>query len=115
MPSSRRSANHIEYMVSALDTDVSRKGARLYYPSNCVGGPAVNGVTGLPYGFKAGSIECRALFKVMDTRGNVDENGRHARCVRADPNTLYFDSPTEYETYAGVQLPETIHDAWDAR
>jgi len=83
---------------------------RTYYTSNVSNTFIRNAATGVMYPFKVGSNESRQLFKIVDTTGLYDVNGKRITPPRQrnkngvapsllpnpNPNHLYYDSPEEY-------------------
>lgn len=82
-----------------------------YYPSNVSNTYIRNAATGVMYPFKVGSAESRQLFKIVDTTGLNDINGKRIMPPRqrnkngSKPthtlpnhitNHLYYDSPEEF-------------------
>jgi hypothetical protein len=83
-----------------------------YYTSNVSNTFIRNAATGVMYPFKVGSNESRQLFKIVDTTGLYDVNGKRIIPPRQranngvasssllqtnpNPNHLYYDSPEEY-------------------
>lgn len=95
-----------------------------YYPSNISDSFIRNAVTGRPYPFKVGSNESRRLFKVIDTIGNIDSNGRKIQVIKkhgvftpinANPNHLYYNSPEEYMRHMHYQVQPELIKKWKDR
>jgi hypothetical protein len=85
---------------------------RAYFTSNTVNTYIRNASTGVQYPFKVGSTESRRLFKIVDTIGIYDVNGRKPfqpkrrnkkvllskithDLPNPNPNHLYYDTPEE--------------------
>jgi hypothetical protein len=72
---------------------------RRYYPSNTDETYVVNAITGVRYPCKVGSLASRQLYRVVDTTGVCDSQGRELP-VRYRPNKntnfLYFDNKEQF-------------------
>ena len=96
------------YSVNSVRHILSKP--RTYYTSNVSNTFIRNAATGVMYPFKVGSNESRQLFKIVDTTGLYDVNGKRITAPRQrnkngvapsllpnpNPNHLYYDSPEEY-------------------
>jgi hypothetical protein len=96
------------YSVNSVRHILSKP--RTYYTSNVSNTFIRNAATGVMYPFKVGSNESRQLFKIVDTTGLYDVNGKRIMLPRQrnkngvapsllpnpNPNHLYYDSPEEY-------------------
>ena len=98
------------YSVNSVRHILSKP--RTYYTSNVSNTFIRNAATGVMYPFKVGSNESRQLFKIVDTTGLYDVNGKRITPPRQrsktgvaassllqtnpNPNHLYYDSPEEY-------------------
>jgi hypothetical protein len=71
------------------------------YPSNVVGTPIVNAITGVKYPWNVGSFEESYLWKV-------------ANCTRFVPTTYFYDSPEQYEAHRRVTIDPESKAAWYA-
>jgi hypothetical protein len=71
------------------------------YPSNVMGTPIVNAITGVKYPWSVGSFEESYLWKVVN-------------CTRFVPMTYFYDSPEQYEAHRKVQIDPESKDAWYA-
>lgn len=101
-----------------LDQEIKKvKKKRKYYTSNNQDLLIRNGITGDKYGFKKGSKSELALFKVMDTTGRVDEEGFILTKRKNNPttNTIYYNSPEEYQRFVGKKLPDYLILNWRKR
>ena len=95
-----------------------------YYPSNISDTFIRNAVTGRCYPFKVGSNESRRLFKVIDTIGNIDSNGRKIQVIKkhgvitpinSNPNHLYYNSPEEYMRHRHCEVQPEFIKQWKER
>jgi hypothetical protein len=87
---------------------------RVYFTSNVQNNFIRNASTGVQYPFRVGSKESKQLFKIVDTTGRYDVNGKKIYPPRyrlgkgkkqdsfaevlpnANTNHLYYDTPEEY-------------------
>jgi len=69
------------------------------FPSNVMGAPIVNAITGVKYPWTVGSFEENHLWKV-------------ANCTRFTPMTYFYDSPEQYEAYRRVELDPESKETW---
>ena len=76
-----------------------------YYPSNIVGNKIVNAVTGKSYDYLVGSKEETNLYRVIDSTGNYDMNGKYTKSNR-NPNKLFFNDEQQYLDF--VKLSKNI-------
>ena len=76
-----------------------------------------NGITGEKYAIKKGTKFESELFKVMDTTGRVDEDGFLLNKKKNNPttNTIYYNSPEEYQRFIGKKLPDFVITNWRKR
>jgi len=108
---------------------------RTYYTSNVSNTFIRNAATGVMYPFKVGSNESRQLFKIVDTTGLYDVNGKRITPPRQrnkngvapsllpnpNPNHLYYDSPEEYARHfstkqrVNVNLNQDFVKGWHER
>ncbi len=72
------------------------------FPSNRMGLPIVNAITGVKYPWNVGSFEENHLWKVADCSSGVV------------PMTYFYDSPEQYEAYKKVTIDQDSKDAWHA-
>ena len=106
---------------SSVKKSVSRP--RAYFTSNVANMPIRNALTGIHYPFNVGSVEARQLFKMVDTLGIYDINGKKymppkhrgrkdyapdAAKTQAlpnpNPNHLYYDTPDEFVKHFSTRL-----------
>jgi hypothetical protein len=71
------------------------------FPSNRMGLPIVNAITGVKYPWNVGSFEEDHLWKVVVCSGIV-------------PMTYFYDSPEQYEAHKMVTIDQESKDAWHA-
>ena len=76
-----------------------------YYPSNIVGSKIVNAVTGKSYDYLVGSKEETNFYRVIDSTGNYDMNGKYNKANRT-PNKLFFNDEQQYLDF--VKLSRNI-------
>lgn len=111
---------------------------RAYYTSNGSSSFIRNAATGVQYPFRVGSNEARQLFKIVDTTGIYDVNGKKYMPPRyrspkdpkpeklqvlpnPNPNHLYYDSPEEYARHfstkqrVNVSVNIEFAKAWQER
>jgi hypothetical protein len=69
------------------------------FPSNVMGTPIVNAITGVKYPWNVGSFEEIHLWKV-------------ANCTRFTPTLYFYDSPEQYEAYRRVELDPESKEVW---
>jgi hypothetical protein len=69
------------------------------FPSNVMGAPIVNAITGVKYPWTVGSFEENHLWKV-------------ANCTRFTPALYFYDSPEQYEAYRRVELDAESKEVW---
>ena len=69
------------------------------FPSNVMGAPIVNAITGVKYPWTVGSFEENHLWKV-------------ANCTRFTPALYFYDSPEQYEAYRRVELDAETKEVW---
>ena len=69
-----------------------------YYPSNIVGKKIVNALNGKTYESLVGSKDEVNFYRVIDSTGNYDSNGRRHNGHRT-PNKLFFDNEEQYLEY----------------
>ena len=71
-----------------------------------------------------GSNESRRLFKVVDTIGNIDSNGRKIQIIKqrgsftpinSNPNHLYYNSPEEYMRHRHCVVQPEFIQKWKER
>ncbi len=94
------------------------KNKMVYFASNVQNNFIRNASTGVQYPFRVGSKESRQLFKIVDTTGRYDANGKKIYPLRyrtgkgkkqdsssfeilpnPNPNHLYYDTPEEYVSH----------------
>ena len=91
-----------------------------YYPSNTPSTFIVNAVTGMPYPFLVGSHESRRLFKVYDTLGHNDREGRPLNKgtktpINPHPNHLFYDDPDQFMRHQKMTLNPELIQQWHER
>lgn len=69
------------------------------FPSNVMGVPIVNAITGVKYPWTVGSFEESYLWKV-------------ANCTRFTPMVYFYDSPEQYEAHRRVTIDPESKAAW---
>ena len=84
---------------SKTDAATGEQKPRGPFPSNVVGTPIVNAITGVKYPWTVGSFEENHLWKV-------------ANCTRFTPALYYYDSPEQYEAYRRVELDAETKEVW---
>jgi hypothetical protein len=96
---------------------------RSYYTSNVADTYIRNAVTGEKYEWKVGSFDSRRLFRVVDTLGFHDKNGRIITSVKRrgiqtqinhNPNHLFYDSPEEYMKHQHTTIQPELIERWHA-
>ena len=103
---------------------------RLYYPSNLMGRPIRNAVTGARYPWRVGSKESKLLFRVIDSTSNCDKNGyvitnanvkdlnstapadAKKMVYSRDPNHCYYESPHQYMQHHNISLNSNLILDW---
>ena len=89
------------------------------FPSNTVGGPIRNALTGTPTGFEVGSHAEKRFWKVARKdaeRWGTDLNGEPVlKTSGYDMALFFFDSPEQYERAFDVVLPEDTKAEWSLR
>ena len=103
---------------NVLDEEKKKvKKKRKYYTSNNQDMLIRNGITGEKYAIKKGTKFESELFKVMDTTGRVDEDGFLLNKKKNNPttNTIYYNSPEEYQRFIGKKLPDFVITNWRKR
>ena len=66
-----------------------------YYPSNIENSKIRNAITGIPYNCYVGTKDEYRFFRVIDSTGNYNINGkREGRNI--GPNKLFFQNKEEY-------------------
>jgi hypothetical protein len=91
-----------------------------YYPSNVAGSHIKNAVTGVEYAWRVGSFDSQRLFKVVDTIGNYDCNGKKINVNSKDyPNPManhcYYDNPQQYMTHRRTRVNPLLVSQWEAK
>jgi hypothetical protein len=130
MPSSRhQQEDHNIGDSDNHDGEKKKLRRREYYPSNIQGALIVNANSGQLYPWRVGSLDSMRLYKVVDSRGTCDKDGRpaitHARgtCDKdgrpaitpsRDPNFLFYDSPEEYMRHRDGNLTVEAAREWHA-
>ena len=69
------------------------------FPSNVMGAPIVNAITGVKYPWTVGSFEENHLWKVVN-------------CTRFTPMTYFYDSPEQHEAHKRVTIDPESKAAW---
>ena len=69
------------------------------FPSNVMGAPIVNAITGVKYPWRVGSYGETFLWKVVN-------------CTHFDPKLYFYDSPEQYEAYKNVQIDPEAKFEW---
>ena len=110
-------------VVDYSSTKKSVTRPRAYFTSNIANMPIRNALTGIHYPFKVGSFESRQLFKIVDTLGVYDVNGKKYTPPRRrnpkefatdttntqvlpnpNPNHLYYDTPDEFVKHFSTRM-----------
>ena len=89
-----------------------------FYPSNAHGSCIVHARTGEKYPYTVGSFESLRLFRMIDTTGRYNEDGKvieRGSLPNRSPNFLYYDSPHDYENHWRFYLNKETHDNWNSR
>lgn len=105
-----------ESTLSSFD-DKSKKILR-FYPSNKHDATIVHARTGEKYPWKVGSFESLRLFRMCNTTGEYDEEGKiikRGSPANRNPNFLYYDSPEDYEEHWRSYLPDDMVNRWHER
>jgi hypothetical protein len=115
MPSSRHQPeDHNVGDDDNHDGEKKRLRRREYYPSNIQGALIVNANSGQHYPWRVGTLDSMRLYKVVDSRGTCDKDGRPATIPSRDPNFLYYDSPEEYMRHRDGDLTVEATRKWHA-
>lgn len=98
-------------------TSTKERSGRIYYPSKArqMEAYAVNAVTGRVYRYKIGSLETQNLYKVVDSTGEISEEGY--RLTRRDarnphPNHLFYDDPEQFARHTGIWVDPNYIKKW---
>lgn len=88
-----------------------------YYPSNVQGKLIKNAITGVEYPWRVGSNDARRLFKVVDTTGTCDNQGRKLKpnapeYPNPNPNHCYYDSPQQYMSHRRMIVHPQFIERW---
>jgi hypothetical protein len=94
---------------------------RAYYTSNIADTYIKNALTGEVYAYKVGSYDSKRLFKVVDTLGLHDKDGRkfemskrrgEHKQINSNPNHLFYDSPEEYMKHQHTTVQPEFIERW---
>jgi hypothetical protein len=92
-----------------------------YFPTNGQGKLIQNAITGVEYPWRVGSNDARRLFRVVDTTGVYDNQGRRLKPNATDcpnpnpnPNHCYYDSPQQFMTHRKMTLQPQLLAHWQA-
>ena len=105
-----------ESTISSFD-EKAKKILR-FYPSNNHDAIIVHARTGEKYPWKVGSFESLRLFRICNTTGEYDEEGKiikRGSSPNRNPNFLYYDSPEDYEEHWMTYLPHDMVTRWHDR
>ena len=91
-------------------SNFSKKSRERYYPSDVVGNPVVNAVTGAKYPWRVGKKEEDRFFKVIDTANNVGFGNLDYGCRVS--HKLYYETPYQYMTHRNIELSDDFIKAW---
>ena len=96
----------------------SRKSISLF-PSNVLGGPIRNALSGSSMDGVVGSIDEKKYWKVVRKdieRWGSDENGEPIiKSEGYDMSIFFFDSPDQYERLFDIVIDESVKGDWYAR
>ena len=98
--------------------DAKSKKILRFYPSNKHDATIVHARTGEKYPWKVGSFESLRLFRMCNTTGAYDEEGKiikRGSPANRNPNILYYDSPEDYEEHWKTYLPDDMVTRWHKR
>ena len=105
--------NTIE-IVSDTDSTMTYKNQCIY--PTAIGKYLVNAITGIEYPFRQGTPNSLQLFKVIISAGVINENGCINRYnINKNPVITYYDSPTQYQLYTDIKIPQSIINKWNSR
>ena len=104
-------------MVTIINESSSeiKPNKRSYYTSNKSNMFIKNAITGSFYDYKVGSFKSAQLFKVVDTIGHHDKDGRNIKNItgfNCSPNHLYYDTPEEFMRHRNCSLSQELINAW---
>ena len=89
------------------------------YPSNIVGQRIINAMTGSFYDINVGSRDESRLFKVSTSQPfHKHTNFMGEEVIDADGyqiNTLFYDTPEQYEKHKGVTVSDNTKKEWYER
>ena len=89
-----------------------------YFPSNSQGNFIKNAITGVEYTWRVGTNDARRLFRVIDTTGLYDPNGRRLRrdavnFPNPQPNHCYYESPEQYMRHRKATISQELINRWE--
>ena len=88
-----------------------------YFPTNGQGKLIQNAITGVEYAWRVGSNDARRLFRVVDTTGVYDNQGRRLKPNATDfpnpnPNHCYYDSPQQFMSHRRMTVQPQLIEHW---
>ena len=87
-----------------------RRGRFNYHPSDIVGCPVVDAITGSKYPWIVGKEDENRFFKVIDAANNVRfDSVDYGRKIS---HKLYYETPYHYMSHRNVDLPEEFIKEW---
>lgn len=99
-----------------------------YVTKNITGYPIYNALTGTFYlNYTVGSMYENLFFKVQLTNEDsyksqtiMSQNKKKSKVIaistqKEDPEILFYDSPEEYESHYGTELPHNLKNNWRIR
>jgi hypothetical protein len=98
----------------------SRKtGYHKYFPSNKSNSFVRNAITGVPYPFRVGSLEChQCLYKIIDTTGTCDSDGyvitSRKTPTNSNPNHLFYDSKEQCMNHLRISANDSLQDTFSS-
>ncbi len=98
-------------------TSTKERSGRIYYPSKVrqMEAFAINAATGREYRYKIGNHATQSLYKVVDSTGEISEDGY--RLTRRDarnphPNHLFYDDPGQFARHSGIWVDPEFIQKW---
>lgn len=105
-------------MSYRIQKPLSVRTTKRYHPSNVMNQVIVNAISGEKYPYRVGSKDSLRLYKVTDTTGayNTDGKKKYTDDLKlgqeSSPNHFYFDNPTEYMQDRGFHRHAESCDEW---
>jgi hypothetical protein len=108
----------MQYTNEVNTTTGKKLNPRRYFTSNKPNTFIRNAITGVPYPYLVGSKDSLRLFKVVDTLGTCDIDGRLLFSSRRkdlsspQPNQLFYDSPDQFSRHLKMDVDKDLVARW---